>query len=160
MTNALPGDWGWTGPAAELRWDYVQDPARHNYSLAYVRSRQLGRSHEEAVQEAQLQVYRKVRSKNPEPENDHNRTWAITQLASTLPALQAAAASEGDPLPVVIHEAASTPVPTGVSDRRMAMRWGLPALGVLGGLYGMSALVQPREDVRQESYSGTAEGSR
>jgi len=148
MTNALPGDWGWTGPAAELRWDYAHDPARHNYSLAIARARQLGIPHEDAVQAAQRQVYGVVRSKNPEPENDYNRAWAFTQLASTLPALQAAAASEGDPLPVVIHEAERAPAPTGVSGRRMAMRWGLPAAGGLLGLYGLSALVQPREELQ------------
>lgn len=149
MTKPIPGDWGWTGPAAELRWDYAHDPDRHNYSLAIRRARQLGIPHEEAVQSAQRQVYGKVRSKYPEPESDYNRAWAFTQLASTLPALQAAAASESDPLPVVIHEAESTPAPTGVNGRRMAMRWGLPAAGALLGLYGLSALVQPRGELQQ-----------
>ena len=149
VSQPIPGDWGWTGPAAELRWNYHVRPSDHDWSLAYAQLRGLGASHEDAVQGAQRRIYGEVRSKYPEPESDYNRAWAFTQLASTLPALQAAAASEGDPLPVVIHEAESTPAPTGVSGRRMAMRWGLPAVGALLGLYGLSALVQPREELQQ-----------
>jgi len=123
------GDWGWTGDAAAMDWEYAQRPGDHNYSIAYARARQLGVPHELAVQSAQRQVYNEVRSQNPEPENARNRTQ------------QAAVA-----------ELEQAPVPVAPSGRRIAMRYGLPALAALGGLYALSALSQPRSEVEQESY--------
>jgi len=140
------GSWGWTGEAAELDWDYPLDPARYNYSLAYAKARQLGIEHEDAVQSAQRQVYGAVRSKNPEPENARNRAWGARPLYSTLPALAAAQAA--------VEELEVAPVPQAPSGRRMAMRYGLPALAALGGVYALSALSQPRAEVEQANYAG------
>jgi hypothetical protein len=140
------GSWGWTGEAADLDWDYPLDPGRYNYSLAYAKARQLGIEHEDAVQSAQRQVYGAVRSKNPEPENARNRAWGAKPLYSTLPAL---AAAQG-----AVEELEAAPVPQAPSGRRMAMRYGLPALAALGGVYALSALSQPRAEVEQENYAG------
>lgn len=142
VSQPVPGDWGWNGPAAELRWDYNSDPAAHNYSLTYLKLRQLGASHEDALQGAQRRTYGEVRSKNPEPESAYNRAWASTPTSSPLPALRA-----------VIEQAEATQKPMGSMGRRMAMRWGVPMAGGLLGLYGLAALVQPREELRQESYA-------
>lgn len=140
------GDWGWTGDAAEMEWQYAQRPGDHNYSIAYARARQLGIPHELAVQSAQRQVYGEVRSQNPEPESARNRNFGVKPLYSTLPALAAQQAA--------VDELEQAPVPQGPSGRRMAMRYGLPALAALGGLYGISALMQPRGEVEQETYAG------
>lgn len=143
------GDWGWTGDAAALDWDYPLDPARYNYSIAYARARQLGVPHELAVQSAQRQVYNEVRSQNPEPENARNRNFGVKPLYSTLPALASQQA--------VVEELEASPAVQGPSGRRMAMRYGLPALAALGGLYAISALSQPRAEVEQEIYAGEAQ---
>jgi len=145
MVNPVPGDWGWTDGAAGLDWAYNSDPKAHNYSLAYARGRQLGLSHEDAVQSAQRQTYGRVLSQYPQPESERNRQWSTAPLSSPLPALQA-----------VIEQAEQSAPPQGVSGRRMAMRFGVPALGVLLGLYGISALSQPEAEVRQEEYVGGA----
>ena len=142
---AALGDWGWTGNAAEMDWEYAQRPGDHNYSIAYARARQLGVPHELAVQSAQRQVYGEVRSRNPEPENARNRNFGVRPLYSTLPALAAQQAA--------VDELEQAPVPVAPSGRRMAMRYGLPALAALGGLYAISALSQPRADVVQEGYA-------
>lgn len=139
------GDWGWTGDAAEMEWQYAQRPGDHNYSLAYAKARQLGIPHELAVQSAQRQVYGEVRSQNPEPESARNRNFGVKPLYSTLPALASQQA--------VVEELEASPVTQGPSGRRMAMRYGLPALAALGGLYAMSALTQPRAELEQESYA-------
>jgi hypothetical protein len=138
------GDWGWTGDAAAMDWEYAQRPGDHNYSIAYARARQLGVPHELAVQSAQRQVYNEVRSQNPEPENARNRSFGVKPLYSTLPALAAQQAA--------VAELEQAPVPVAPSGRRIAMRYGLPALAALGGLYALSALSQPRSEVEQESY--------
>lgn len=142
MSKPVPGDWGWSGPAKELSWDYNSDRAAHNYSLAYRKLRQLGVAHEDAVQGAQRQTYGQVRSQNPEPESTRNRAWAFTQMSSPLPAVRAA-----------VEQAEETPPQTGIQGRRMAMRWGLPIAGGALGLYGLTALLQPRGEVQQEEYS-------
>jgi hypothetical protein len=139
------GDWGWTGSAAEMDWEYAQRPGDHNYSIAYARARQLGIPHELAVQSAQRQVYGEVRSQNPEPENARNRNFGVKPLYSTLPALAAQQAA--------VEELEAAPVPTAPSGRRMAMRYGLPALAALGGLYAISALTQPRSEEERETYT-------
>ena len=137
------GDWGWTGEATALDWNYAQDPARYNYSIAYAKARQLGIGHEEAVQSAQRQVSGVVRSKNPEPESARNRAWGAKPLFSTLPALAAQQA--------VVEELETAPVPRAPSGMRVAMRYGLPALGGLGGLYVLSALGQPGAELERAS---------
>jgi hypothetical protein len=50
------------------------------------------------------------------------------------------AGAAGPSVEEVIKEVASTPPPSGMSGRRMAMRYGLPALGALLGLYGLGAV--------------------
>lgn len=50
------------------------------------------------------------------------------------------AGAAGPSVEEVIEEVASTPPPSGMSGRRMAMRYGLPALGALLGLYGLGAV--------------------
>lgn len=144
---AAPGDWGWTDEAAELEWNYPLDPARYNYSIAYAKARQLGVDHEMAVQSAQRQVYGKVRSKNPEPENERNRSWAVRPLHSVLPALQAQVQA--------VQELEQAPTPESSGGRRMAMRYGLPLLGALAAGYGIGALTQSRGEVPQEEYAGS-----
>lgn len=143
------GDWGWTGDAAAMDWQYAQKPGDHNYSIAYARARQLGIPHELAVQSAQRQVYKEVRSQNPEPESARNRNFGVKPLYSTLPALAAQQAA--------VEELEAAPVMQALSGRRMAMRYGLPALAALGGLYAISALSQPRAEVEQEIYAGEAQ---
>lgn len=140
---AAVGDWGWAGEAAGLEWDYPLDPARYNYSIAYAKARQLGIGHEDAVQSAQRQVYGAVRSKNPEPEIARNRAWGAKPLFSTLPALTAQQAA--------VEELETAPVPRAPSGMRVAMRYGLPALAGLGGVYAVSAMLQPRAELEQES---------
>lgn len=143
------GDWGWTGDAAEMEWQYAQRPGDHNYSLAYAKARQLGIPHELAVQSAQRQVYGEVRSQNPEPESARNRNFGVKPLYSTLPALAAQQAA--------VEELESAPVPAAPSGRRMAMRYGLPALAALGGMYAISALGQPRAELGRENYAQVRE---
>ena len=138
------GDWGWTGEATALDWNYAQDPARYNYSIAYAKARQLGIGHEEAVQSAQRQVSGVVRSKNPEPESARNRAWGAKPLFSTLPALAAQQAA--------VEELETAPVPRAPSGMRVAMRYGLPALAALGGIYAVSAMLQPRTEVQQSQF--------
>ena len=142
---AAVGDWGWAGEAAGLEWDYPLDPARYNYSIAYAKARQLGIGHEDAVQSAQRQVYGAVRSKNPEPEIARNRAWGVKPLFSTLPALAAQQA--------VVEELETAPAPRAPSGMRVAMRYGLPTLAALGGIYAVSALTQPRAEVEYESHA-------
>jgi len=142
------GDWGWTGDAAEMEWQYAQRPGDHNYSIAYARARQLGVPHELAVQSAQRQVYNEVRSKSPEPESARNRNFGVKPLYSTLPALAAQQAA--------VVELEASPAVQGPSGRRMAMRYGLPALVALGSVYAIAALNQPRAEVEQESYAEAA----
>lgn len=137
------GDWGWTGDAAAMDWEYAQRPGDHNYSIAYARARQLGVPHELAVQSAQRQIYNEVRSQNPEPENARNRNFGVKPLYSTLPALATQQAA--------VEELEQAPLPVALSGRRMAMRYGLPLLGALAGVYGISALSQPRAEVEQQS---------
>lgn len=154
---AVPGDWGWSGDAAELEWNYPLDPARYNYSIAYAKARQLGVPHELAVQSAQRQVYGKVRSKNPEPENERNRNFGVKPLYSVLPALQAQAQAVQEQQQVqaeVVQELEQAPTPESSGGRRMAMRYGLPLLGALAAGYGIAALSQPRAEVEQEEYAG------
>lgn len=154
---AIPYPWRWTGDAAEMEWQYEQRPGDHNYSIAYARARQLGVPHELAVQSAQRQVYGKVRSKNPEPENERNRNFGVKPLYSVLPALQAQAQAAQEQQQVqaeVVQELEQAPTPQTSSGRRMAMRYGLPLLGALAGVYGIAALSQPRAEVRQEEYAG------
>ena len=146
---AALGDWGWTGDAAAMDWQYAQKPGDHNYSIAYARARQLGIPHELAVQSAQRQVYGEVRSQNPEPESARNRNFGVKPLYSTLPALAAQQAA--------VEELEAAPVMQALSGRRMAMRYGLPALAALGGLYAISALSQPGAEVEQENYAGVAQ---
>ena len=155
---AIPGDWGWTDEAAALEWNYPLDPARYNYSIAYAKARQLGVDHEMAVQSAQRQVYGKVRSKNPEPENERNRSWAVRPLHSVLPALQAQAQAVQEQRQVqaeVVQELEQALTPKTMSGRRMAMRYGLPLLGALAAGYGIGALTQSRDEVPQEEYVGS-----
>lgn len=78
-------DWGWTGPATRMTWDYAVRPGEYDISLAIARLRQLGLSHEDAVQGAQRHVYGKVHSRQPGPESEYNRRWAFTPLAESLP---------------------------------------------------------------------------
>ena len=144
MSKPVPGDWGWSGPAAELTWDYNSNPTAHNYSLAYRKLRGLGVDHELAVQGAQQRIYGRVLSKNPEPENASNRNFGVGPLSSALPAFKAA-----------IEQAEAVQPDKGLSGRRMAMRWGLPIAGGALGLYGLTALLQPRAEVEQEEYSAT-----
>lgn len=147
MSKPVPGDWGWSGPAAELSWDYNSDRAAHNYSLAYRKLRQLGVAHEDAVQGAQRQTYGQVRSQNPELESTRNRAWAFTQMSSPLPVLPAVRAA--------VEQAQEVQPQAGVNGRRMAMRWGLPLAGGVLGLYGLTALLQPRAEVEAEGYAST-----
>lgn len=87
--------------------------------------------------------------------NSADRKVAIMQI---LMAANPAAGEQAGPAPVVItpgsgagtagpsvaevvEEVANTPTPRGPSGRRMAMRYGLPALGALIGLYGAGAVV-------------------
>ena len=154
------GDWGWTGDAAEMEWQYAQRPGDHNYSIAYAKARQLGIPHELAVQSAQRQVYGEVRSQYPEPESARNRNFGVKPLYSVLPALQAQAQAVQEQQQVqaeVVQELEEAPTPRASSGRRMAMRYGLPALAALGGLYAISALSQPRAEVEQEIYAGAAD---
>jgi len=143
---AALGDWGWTGDAAEMEWQYAQRPGDHNYSIAYAKARQLGIPHELAVQSAQRQVYGEVRSQYPEPESARNRNFGVKPLHSTLPALASQQA--------VVEELEASAAVQGPSGRRMAMRYGLPVLAALGGMYGIAALSQPRAEVEQESDAG------
>ena len=140
------GDWGWTGDAAAMDWQYAQKPGDHNYSIAYARARQLGVPHELAVQSAQRQVYGEVRSQYPEPESARNRNFGVKPLHSALPALAAQQAA--------VEKLEAAPVVEAPSGRRMAMRYGLPALAALGSVYAIAALNQPRAEVEQESYAG------
>lgn len=56
---------------------------------------------------------------------------------------------------VATQEMAQAEKPRGLHGTRMAMlKYGLPALGGLGGLYGIAALTQPRAEVEQEEYAG------
>lgn len=157
---AALGDWGWTGDAAEMEWQYAQRPGDHNYSIAYAKARQLGIPHELAVQSAQRQVYGGVRSQNPEAESARNRNFGVKPLYSVLPALQAQAQAAQEQQQEqqqvqaeVVQELEEAPTPRASSGRRMAMRYGLPALAALGGLYAISALSQPRAEVEQEIYA-------
>lgn len=153
---AIPYPWRWTDEAAELEWDYPLDPARYNYSIAYAKARQLGIDHELAVQSAQRQVYGKVRSKNPEPENERNRNFGVKPLYSVLPALQAQAQAVQEQQQVqaeVVQELEQAPTPKTISGRRMAMRYGLPLLGALAGVYGIAALTQSRGEMEQDKYA-------
>jgi hypothetical protein len=147
MSKPVPGDWGWSGPAKELSWDYNSDRAAHNYSLAYRKLRQLGVAHEDAVQGAQRQTYGQVRSQNPELESTRNRAWAFTQMSSPLPVLPAVRAA--------VEQAQEVQPQAGVNGRRMAVRWGLPLAGGVLGLYGLTALLQPRAEVEEEGYAST-----
>jgi hypothetical protein len=140
----VPGDWGWSGPAAAMDWDYSSDPTAHNYSLAYRKLKRLGIDHELAVQGAQRQIYGRVLSKNPEPESESNRNFGVRPLSSPLPALRA-----------VIERAEAERPQTSQSGRQMAMRWGLPIAGGVLGLYGLTALLQPRTEVEEERYAST-----
>lgn len=139
MSKPVPGDWGWSGPAAELTWDYNSNPTAHNYSLVYRKLKRLGVDHELAVQGAQQRIYGRVLSKNPEPENASNRNFGAGPLSSSLPALRA-----------VVEQAEEVQPQTGFNGRRMAMRWGLPIAGGALGLYGLTALLQPRGEVEEE----------
>ena len=144
MSKPVPGDWGWSGPAAAMEWDYNSDPTAHNYSLAYRKLKRLGIDHELAVQGAQRQIYGRVLSKNPEPESASNRNFGAGPLSSSLPALRA-----------VIERAEAERPQTSRSGRQMAMRWGLPITGGVLGLYGLTALLQPRAEVEEERYAST-----
>ena len=142
MMRPVPGDWGWTGDAADLIWDYNSDPTAHNYSLAYRKLKRLGVDHELAVQGAQQRIYGRVLSKNPEPESASNRNFGVGPLSSPLPALRAA-----------IDRAEASQPERSPGGYRMAMRWGLPITGGVLGLYGLTALLQPRAEQREESYA-------
>ena len=53
---------------------------------------------------------------------------------------------------VATQEMAQAEKPRGLHGTRMAMlKYGLPALGVLGGLYGVAALTQPRSEEERET---------
>lgn len=107
-----PGEWGWTGEAAQLDWNYGADPAAKDYALAYAAQRQAGLPHERAVLRAQMetkgfrdqlaqlvaqhgpsgvlmgrQVLRDDRrySLNPYPATARNDAWARQPLSSPLP---------------------------------------------------------------------------
>lgn len=53
-----------------------------------------------------------------------------------------------------VEEISGADTPRGPSGRRMAMRYGLPALAALGSVYAIAALNQPRAELEQESYAG------
>lgn len=107
-----------------------------DFDIAYALARQSGLSHEASTWQAQETVYGRRLSKAVGVETEQNSAVARMPLSSPLPAVQAAVAQlEQSPQPVL---------PSG---RRMAMRYGLPALGVLLGLYGLEAL-QPEPELR------------
>lgn len=100
-----------------------------DFELAYAAARQRGLSHEASTWAAQEVVYGRRLSKGVGAETAANAATARMPLSSPLPAVQAAVA-----------QMQASEVPVVPSGRRMAMRYGLPALGVLLGLYGLEAL--------------------
>lgn len=106
----------------------------NEYDIAYIRGRQADLSHEEATQAAQKAVYGEVRSEKVGVETPANSAMARTPLSSPLPAVRAAVEQLEASEPVVL--------PSGV---RMAMKYGLPSLGILLGLYGLDAISNPPE---------------
>jgi hypothetical protein len=120
---------------------YGSDPKKYEYSLAYANAVQaLGLPHEEAVAVARVVAQSGDPAAGVQTESVHNRRMAVLPLSSQLPAVQAA----------VEQMRSSKPV-AGGSGRRMAMRYGAPALGALLGLYGLSALTDGSEPERVES---------
>lgn len=106
----------------------------NEFEIAYARARQSGLSHEDSTQAAQQAIYGEVRSEKVGVETPANSTAAQMPLSSPLPAVKA----------VVEQMEASQPVvlPSGV---RMAMKYGLPSLGILLGLHGLDAISNPPE---------------
>ena len=106
-----------------------------DFDIAYAIGRQQhSLSHEEATQFAQKVVYGEVRSNQVGREVSGGDPRARIPLSS--------------PLPEVVQEMVASPIPTAPSGRRMAMRYGLPSLGALLGLYALEAMP---ENVEQES---------
>jgi hypothetical protein len=114
------------GDVEQVTGNYQRE---RDFNLAYAAARQRGLSHEASTWAAQELVYGKRRSRGVGAETAENAAVAQMPLSSPLPAVQAAVAQ---------MEAGRVPV--GGSGRRMALRYGLPALGVLLGLYGLEAL--------------------
>ena len=113
-----------------------------DFNLAYAAARQRGLSHEESTWAAQDVVYGRRISTAVGAETAENSRVAKMPLSSPLPALK-----------TVIEKAESAEPAAGLSGRQMAMRWGLPLGGGVLGLYGLTALLQPRAEQREESYA-------
>lgn len=106
----------------------------NEFEIAYARARQSGLSHEDSTQAAQKAVYGEVRSEKVGIETPANSAAARMPLSSQLPAVKAAVEHMESKQAVVL--------PSGV---RMAMKYGLPSLGILLGLYGLDELSDPPE---------------
>lgn len=115
-----------TADVAAVAGNYQRE---RDFDIAYALARQAGLSHEASTWQAQETVYGRRLSKAVGVETAQNSVVARMPLSSPLPAVQAA-----------VEQMQRSRVPVLPSGRRMAMRYGLPALGVLLGLYGLEAL--------------------
>lgn len=121
---------------SDFESNYGGDPKAHDYSLAYAAARQMhGLSHEEGVEVARIVAETGERGGSVMPESVYNRRMEVLPLSSPLniPAMQ------GQAQAVKTMQQAATPA--GQSGMRMAMKYGLPALGVLIGAYGLGGLM-------------------
>lgn len=142
---------GWEQQVYEdFAQNYQQDPKRYDYSLAYANALQrYGLDHEEGVEVARILAQTANRGGAVMPESIENRRMAVLPLSSPVkvvaPQQQSATgsqlnipAAQEQKQAVAALEQAQTPV--GESGMRYAMKYGLPALGVLLGAYGLGAM--------------------
>lgn len=118
---------------AQVAGNYQRE---RDFDIAYAMARQSGLSHEASTWKAQETVYGRRLSKAVGVETEQNSAVARMPLSSPLPAVQAA-----------VEQMQRSPRVVLPSGRQMAMRYGLPALGVLLGLYGIEALQDEPEPV-------------
>lgn len=137
---------GWQDKVyGDFEKNYGGDPRAFDYSLAYAQARQMhGLSHDEAVETARIIAEVGEKGGGVMPESIYNRRMEVLPLSSPLniPAMQEQAQA------VKTMQQAATP--TGQSGMRMAMKYGLPALGVLIGAYGLGGLMSQRQEPRQQ----------
>lgn len=121
--------------------NYAGDPRAHDYSLAYAQARQMhGLSHEEAVEVARIVGEVGERGGGVMPETVYNRRMEVLPLSSPLNIPTAQEQQQ------VVKTLQATETPVSQSGMRMAMKYGLPTLGVLLGAYGLGALTsRPQE---------------
>ena len=127
---------GWT----DRVWRYLSglDAKTRDYSLAYAGARQQGLDHEQAVRVAKIINNQPNADQGVQPESVYNRRMLLLPLSSPLNIPDLPAQEQR------AEALARAPIPQTESGLRMAMRYGLPALGGALGAYALMALMNPK----------------